>query len=138
MGFFEEARNRGKRRKSAWNLLLIPAVLLPLVAVWGSLVFGFESIHSAYYPGQSLRNGSGVAVVATTVGPLFAAIPLGMLIGNALVWLVPAARRRIDAEADRSSAAGFVSSQKALFRASVPILAVSLGFSLTGALLPWA
>ena len=84
MGFIEEARNRAKRRKRAWNLLLIPAVLFPLVAIWGSLLFGFESIHSACYPGQSLRNGSGAAVVVTTVFPLFAAIPLGMFIGNGL------------------------------------------------------
>ena len=138
MGFIEEARNRAKRRKSAWNLLLIPAVLFPLVAIWGSLLFGFESIHSAYYPGQSLRNGSGAAVVVTTVFPLFAAIPLGMFIGNGLVWLIPAARRKIAAEANRSSAADFVASQKVLLRASVLILAVSLGFSLIGALLPWA
>jgi uncharacterized membrane protein len=138
MGFIKEARSRAKRRKSAWNLLLIPAVLVPVVAIWGSLVLGFESIHSAYHPGQSLRNGSGVAVIVTTVGPLFAAIPLGMLIGNWLVWLLPAARKVIDAEAIKSSAPDFVSSQKFMFRASAMILVISLGLALVGALLPWA
>ena len=137
MGFIEEARNRAKRRNSAWNLLLIPAVLFPLAVTWGLLVFGFESVHSAYYPGQSLKNGSGVAVVLTTVCPLFTAIPVGMLVGNWLVWLLPAARRKIEVEAINSRAADFVSSQKLLFRASAVVLPVSLGLSFIGALLPW-
>jgi len=138
MRFFEEARSRAKRRKSAWNLLLIPAVFFPLAMIWGLLIFGFEFLHSAYYPAQSLRNGRGVAVVATAVCSLFAAIPVGMLVGNWVVWLFPTARRKIDTEVSTTSAGDFVSSQKVLLRLSAVVVPISLGLSAIGAMLPWA
>ena len=120
-----------------WNLLLIPAVFIPLAMTWGSLILGFELLHAAYYPAQNLRNGSGVAVVATAVGSLFAAIPVAMLVGNWLVWLFPTARRKIDSEAGTSSAGDFVSSQKGLLRVSAMVVPVSLGISAIAAMLPW-
>ena len=34
MSYLDEARSRAKRRKSPWNILLIPAVVLPLLTLW--------------------------------------------------------------------------------------------------------
>jgi uncharacterized membrane protein len=45
MNYFEKARRRSRRRKSPWNLLLIPAVLIPLAALYLASLLAVEALH---------------------------------------------------------------------------------------------
>jgi len=58
MGYYEEARRRAQRRRSPWDLLLIPAVVLPAGSLWWGAVKSLEALHAVLYPGQNLRTAS--------------------------------------------------------------------------------
>jgi hypothetical protein len=137
MGYFEEARARARRRKSPLNLLLIPASCLPIVLVWAAVVLLAEQAHAHFYPEESLRNGSGPWIVVAVVAPLFAALPLGMLIGNFLVHQLAHVRAVLDREASPDPALSYGESQAALRKVVSVIAIASLAATTFGALLPW-
>lgn len=137
MSYLEEARARAKRRKSRWNLLLIPAGFPPVVMVWAAAVLLAEQGHMHFYPGESLRSGGGPWVVVAAVAPLFAAIPIGMLVGNFLVRQIAPARAALDREASSDPALSYGGSQAALRRAASLATGASLLATTLGVLLPW-
>ena len=137
MNYFAQAKARAKRRRSPWNLLLIPAVVLPLIIIWAAAVLLAQEAHTLLYPGQTLRNGEGLWVVVTTVAPLLAAVPLGMLVGNFLVWRVNAARMALDREASGSPALSYSASQSALLKVAGVAVVASVAASALGTLRPW-
>jgi hypothetical protein len=128
---------RAKRRKSGWNLLLLPAVLLPLAAMWAGLCGGANLMHMQLYPGESLRTAKGLWPILATLAPFFAATPLAMLIGNFIVWLVPPARRALDIEASAYPGTSFRASQAALIRLTLYLTPLSIAACLVAAALPW-
>jgi hypothetical protein len=138
MSHYEDARRRGHRRRSPWNLLLIPAVVLPFGLFWWAVAKGLEAIHGARYPGENLITAShSVGVAVAAVSPAFAAIPIAMLVGNCLVRLVPPARRVLDAEAAPYPGTGFHSAQNRLVQLSKYVVPTGLAVGLLGALMPW-
>lgn len=137
MSYFEEARARARRRKSRWNLLLIPASLLPLVSIWATLALLGEQAHTHYYPGESLRNGGGPWVVVAVVTPLFAALPIGMLVGNFLVHQLPHVRGILDREAFSDSTLSYAGSQATLRKVAFFATVGALVATTFGVLLPW-
>jgi hypothetical protein len=96
-----------------------------------------QAAHALLYPGQTLRNGGGLWVIVTTVAPLLAAVPLGMLVDNALVWRVQPARTALDREASSHPALSYRASQLALLKVSVVAFVVSAAASTLGVLRPW-
>ena len=79
-------------------------------------------------------NCRGIPVIVFFVAPLFAAIPLGALLCNAVAWLIPPARRAFVAEARGVWHASFREAQRDLL--AVARLVVPLGWAaaLVGAL----
>src|SRR4030095_1152458 len=111
MGYITAARIRAGRRRSAWNLLLIPGYVVP----WFLLTFGSIVILGKLY--VVLHDSRRVGVLPDTVGSILMALGalfmwLGpsMILANQLVSLVRPARRALDLEAasvpgtDRASA----------------------------------
>jgi hypothetical protein len=137
MSDLDEARARAKRRKSRWNLALVPAVLLPTAAVWALAALAAERVHLHFFPDESLREGEGPWVVLAAVAPLFAAIAIGMLVGNTIVRRVGRACRALDREAAADPALSYRASQDALARLAVYATIASLVATLLGALMPW-
>lgn len=136
--YIDNARLRATRRKSAWNLLLIPAVTIPLGAIWLGIFKIMGLLHSHVYPEQNLHAASkGLGAVLAAVAPAFGAIPIAFLIGNCLVWLVPPARRGLDTEAQQFPSTSFVNAQKQLLKFAYIVVPISLALSVIGALLPW-
>jgi hypothetical protein len=82
-------------------------------------------------------NAEGIWPILLAVAPLFAALPLALLLGNVLVRLVPPARRALDAEAQAYPHASFRASQAQLRKAA--FVAVPLAFlaTLLAASLMW-
>lgn len=137
MRFTEEQYRQAKRRKSRWNLLLVPAVLVPLIAMWVSLVLLGDCAHGLIYTGQTLRTGRGVGPILNALAPVFIATALGMLAANLLVWCIAPARRALEREAMPYPALTFAASQSALLKL-LPLLAtVSISGLVLGVLLPW-
>lgn len=84
MSYVDDAFKRARRGRSPWNLLLIPACILCIGSVWWAFVALMQFIQVRLYPAQSLSAGSGVGPILATVAPLFAAMPIGMLLANRL------------------------------------------------------
>src|SRR5262245_39709198 len=100
MGYITEARIRAARRRSAWNLLLIPCYAVPwfLVILGSALALG--RLYAVVHPGSSFRVlPDTVGGIFMAVGSLFAWLGPSMILANHLVSAVPAARRALDREA---------------------------------------
>jgi hypothetical protein len=63
-----------------------------------------------------LQDAEGFGAILATVSPFFGSIPLSMILGNFLVWLVPPARRILDAEAKPFPETTFWNAQRKLFK----------------------
>ena len=137
MSYGEEARARAGRRKSRWNLLLIPAALVPTAILWVTAMLVAEHLHMRYFPEESLGSGEGPWVVIAAIAPLFAAIPIGMLVGNFAVHHIAAARAALDREASTDPTLGYRASRAALARMALYATLASLAATTVAALLPW-
>jgi hypothetical protein len=137
-GYFQEARARARRRKSPWNLLLIPFTIVGIGGSWylmAKIMFSlYEARHPGYAFGHTRTNLGGDLIF---VPLLLAAIPLGMMIGNILIWCIPPARRTLDKEAKGVWHASFKRSLRDLALFEAIILPIALALSLLGALGPF-
>ncbi len=135
MGFMDDARLRARRRRSAWNLLLIPAVVLPWLAAswltWSALGRLYRILH----PTASFAVlPDSVGGILMAIAPLFAWIPLAMVAGNLLVRMVPTPRSVLDAEAASVPGTDFRSANRGLVRAAAVLFPSGLLVSLIGLL----
>jgi hypothetical protein len=135
--FFENARQRSRRRKSGWNLLL-PLFAFPM---WGGIVFLLSwlasALHATVYPAAAPLFGSGplrMGAALVQIPCLLAAVFPALVLTNFLVYLIPRARRAMDLEG-RDSGSGYGASQSALVRAGLWAFAVCLPLMVVGALL---
>ena len=137
MGIISNSRERARRRRSPWNLLLLPTVIIPMAGLWLALVLLLQFLHAAIYPDQYLINSAGPGTVLTTVGPFVAVLIPAMLIGNILVRLIGPARKALDLEATNSNSTGFSQSQQALLSLCRVPTAIGLLSGFIGAVMPW-
>jgi hypothetical protein len=138
MGNIESARARAKRRKSGWNFLLFPTVFISWLALAFTLLHGIDLLHQRMHPGQSLAtNDTGFTVLLSSLPLLFAALPIGFIVGNSIVWLVPPARRVLDSEAKPYPGNDFFSAQMDLLKMAAFVTPAGLTLAVIGALLPW-
>ena len=133
MTYWHKARLRGIRRRSPWNLLLIPAAVVPWFVGWwlsaSVLAYIYRLIHpSAYF--IVLPDTLGGVLIA--VGLLFAWCPVAMMIANLLVHTVPAAQRALDREASTVLGTDLRSANRGLMRASAILFPSGMGASLLG------
>ena len=135
--FTEAQLARARRRKSRWNVLLIPAVLLPIIALWVAGALSAQHVHLLLYPSQTLRNAKGLWVILAVMAPVAAAVPLGMLVGNFLVWQVGPARRALNREAEPDPTTSYAASQPALLRLAIPAAIIAVVATAIGTVSPW-
>jgi hypothetical protein len=141
-GYFGRLFARAARRKSRWNLLLIPIALCSIVFVaWLSLrlvwVLRNFIVSDRAVPFSTLirQQSSGLAPLLFFIPPLFASIPIGLFVTNAIVWCIAPARRALDREATGVWHASFTDAQKDLGLMTLCISCPALAISLIGALL---
>ena len=138
MTYFAEARARAARRKSAWNLLLIPAVVLPWLSLWYGLARLLVVLHETLHGGDPrITTASGVGPILVAVVPAFASLPIAMLLGNICVWLIPPARRALDKEAEGYPRCSFTESQRGLLRLGAVIIPIATAIAGLGAVVRW-
>ncbi len=141
--YLANARNRSSRRKSKWNLLL-PLVIFPIwILLWWVMIeFGCLAsflLHGTAVPAigewmKILGPGPmtlGGALIA--LPPFVPTMTAAMVIGNFLVYLIPPARRAMDAEDQGFPGTEYATAQSSLGRATVYTAPVVLFLSLLGA-----
>jgi hypothetical protein len=141
--FYRSARRRAQRRKSAWNILLFPLCFGSFLVCWYVLFQLVWIFHAAVYPnhqfaefwprGISPRSFALSLLMVFSVAP--AAMTLGFMLGNILIWLIPPARRVLDAEARGYPGASFVQSMRGLLKICLWALPIGFAVALTAAYL---
>ena len=138
MSHYDEARARAKRRKSPWNLLLIPAVLAPWSLLSWLSSLGLGKFHRLLYPGQEfVFLPEGLSGILMAVAPLFAWLVPSMIVGNLLVAAIGPAKRVLDSEAASVPGTDLSTSNRALLRVSKVATPAALLLGLLGACTAW-
>ena len=140
-GYYERARQRAERRKSPWNIILVPLVLGGVGLSAYILCQIMWQVHTALCPadaGMGLRQVVGGRMslpVFLLFFPLyFASIPLGFLIANWIAWCIGPARQAFDKEASGVKGTSFRASQSGLWMIAKFVVPVCLLLSFIGAL----
>ncbi len=125
-----------RRRRSLWNLLLLPAGLGSWAALWYATVLALSKVHlMAHAIPRLALLPDGLGGVLTALGSLFASFAPSMIVANCLVWLVPAARRTFQAEAEPFPDVTFRSANQGFLRMAMLMTPIGLAVALLGALL---
>jgi len=132
--YYEEARHRAKRRKSAWNVLLLLFGFGAWLAVWYALFRLVWLFHVTVYPAHRLRDfwqeGLGFRSFIPSFLMVFSLMPgamaAGFLLSNILFWLVTPVRRIFDAEARGYPGTSFRDAMRGLFKICVWGLPIGL------------
>lgn len=133
MSYWHKSRLRAIRRRSPWNLLLIPAAIVPWFAGWWFSASTLGYIYRLIHPRASfIVLPDTLGGVLISVGLLFAWCPVAMMIGNLLVHAVPAARRALDLEASTVLGTDFRKANRGLMRVSAVLLPLGMVASLVG------
>ena len=99
-GYLGRARHRATRRKGLWNFLLFAAVVATigistvLLVRIADFYVQFQGSPPVFAPESPEWKRTVVAC-----GALLVSLPIGMVLANLLIWLIPPARRALDREA---------------------------------------
>jgi len=142
-GYYERARQRAQRRRSPWNLLLIPLVIGSTGLTTYSLFRAMWQVHTMIYPDHAGRLGefwgkgigfrTFVSSFLLAMPLLFAALPLGMIVANGLAWCIGPARRAFNREAEGVKWASFRQSVSGLAIVAAVVVPLCLLLSFIGA-----
>jgi|GEM_PF-5606730 len=99
---------------------------------WFGMMFGLAwlsiRVHRQEFPGEPVAQGVWFGVMLFAV--LFGTVPLSLLFANLLAYVVPPARKALNAEAAQTGTAGFLESQRGMLKAallfSLPTLLLAL------------
>ena len=136
--WYNNSRQRAQRRKSPWNFLLLLFGLplwglFTLLPVWAAL-----SLHRIFHVDAAPLFASGPLRLNTALilfPALFAALSPALIVTNFLVYLIPSARRAMEAEDRGYQGVDYASSQRSLSKAGLWVLVVCIPLMLLGAFL---
>jgi hypothetical protein len=139
--YYVDARHRAKRRKSPWNLILIPLCGGSAIAIGYALFRLVWRFHVVFYPDHQLpqfwQEGIGFNSFVPSFLMVFSLAPgsiaTGFMLGNLLARLIPPARRVFDAEARDFPGTSFRDSMGGLFKTAVWTLPSGLAIALAAA-----
>jgi hypothetical protein len=137
----EEELRRAGRRKSPWNLILVPLCFGSAFLIGFALFRMVWVFHTLIYPGHVLKDfwrpGIGPRAFIPSmlmVWPLFpGALGAGFCVGNILAWFVGPARRTFEKEAQGHPGTDFKSGMKGLIRFTIWALPIGLAIALIAA-----
>lgn len=132
--YIDGMKFRATRRKSKWNLLLIPFAVGGTALSWYGLVEPLLGFRSRFFPTEAfLTNGTWLGNIVLYVAPFFPSICAGLLVANFALWIIPPARRALDAEARGVAGTDFKSSNLALAKGLVLTSVLMLPIAAVGA-----
>ena len=129
------------RRKSLWNLLLLPLGFAGWLWTWYGLFLLVWQFHVTLFPNHNLRDFWKEGIRTRAFVPSFlmvfgvmpGALGAGLMAANRLVWLIPQARRALDAEAQAQGRPDFDRAMWDLVKVTAWALAVGLPVALVAA-----
>jgi hypothetical protein len=129
------ARQRAKRRKSPWNLILIPlsgiGIATSMFLMW-KLIF---SLQLFLLPSERILFGNTrIGLILIMVSILFPALGIGLMFGNLIAWLILPLRRIFDREAIGYPGTSFKEAMRDLSRLTLWMSGIVLPPLLLGAL----
>ena len=124
IGWYAGAWHRAQRRRSPWNLILLPLGLAGWLGVWYWLFRLVWAFHVALYPKHKLQEfwHEGVSPSSFMLSFLmvFALVPgavcLGLSLANCAAWLIAPARRTFEAESVGHRGTSFREATSALLK----------------------
>lgn len=139
--YYSAARIRAGRRKSTWNLLLIPPGIFGWLGTWYLQFRIVWAFHQRIYPQHSFHNfwQAGISFESFVLsflmlfGPFFGALCMGLILANCVVWLIIPARRKLSEESVGYPGTGFRDSNVSLIRLTAYVLPVGLVVALVAA-----
>jgi hypothetical protein len=138
MGYITDARRRAGRRRSLWNLLLIPCYFVPWFVLTVASLIALGRLYGR------VHTVSGFGLVPDTVGGIFMAVGslfawLGpsMILANLLVATVAPARLALDREAAPFPGTDRPAANRSLLRLSRYLTLAGVAVALTGVVIPW-
>ena len=124
-GYLQRARLRAQRRKSPWNLVLIPFALVGFTMSWWLLSRPIFWVRSWGIPEDTfLGGGTRVGLILFYVGLMFVAIGPGLLLSNICAWLISPMRSALEGEAAAHPGTDFKSGTQGLLKFSLLIFAI--------------
>lgn len=143
-GYLGRAHQRAQRRRSPWNLILIP---LSISGMGGFTYLMFQmmwKVHTTIHPdhagklsefwGKGISFTSFISSFLLMMPLLFASIPLGLMLANCIAWCILPARRAFNREAENVKWASFRESMQGLWAFAKFLVPICLLLSLVGAI----
>jgi len=131
--YFNSARERARRRRSPWNLLLIPTCLGAFAAIyWAYLAFADWVVNQLFPRDTYFRTFSTLGGILRYIPAGFLVLALSFAVGNQLVYCIPPARRALDGEAEGHPGTSFGIAQKSLLKGFVLLLPFCLPLCAAG------
>jgi ABC-type sugar transport system permease subunit len=135
------AQQRAQRRRSPWNLILLPLGLVAVAVTWYGLFRVAWAFHLLFYPQHELRDFWGSGISFSSFVPSFlmvfavapGALCTGLAAANCVAWLVRPARRTFDAESVGHPGTGFWESTRLLFLCAAWAVPLGLVIALVAA-----
>jgi hypothetical protein len=128
--YVEQAKSKARLRKNPWNFLFFASVPV-FVALWYCLLV--LAIWNQFAPDMDNINSlSKLSQIIFMLPPTIPAIPLGMVTGNVLVYLIPWARVAINHEEAASGRPGFRRSTVSLLILAALSLFITIPISIFG------
>ena len=139
------AGQRAARRRSPWNFLLLPVLLISFVTIWWDILVNLVWLfHVQLYPEHEHqfheyfgRAGLPPAVAILGFLMIFATFPgaagAAMIVSNIIVWLIPPARRALDTEAKGYTGTSLRQALKGLTKFTAWSLGVGIAIALGAA-----
>jgi hypothetical protein len=122
INWYRAAQQHAQRRKSPWNVLLIPLSLAFWLGIWYGLFRLVWAFHITLYPRHDLQNfwleGINLSSFVFSFLMVFALMPgsicLGAALANCTAWIIPPARQIFEEEATGYNGASFREATRAL------------------------
>jgi hypothetical protein len=141
--WYAGARQRALRRRSPWNLILIPLGLCFWLGIWYGLFRFVWLFHITLFNHHRLQDfwqeGISLSTFILSFLMVFALMPgalcLGLALTNCVAWLIAPARRAFDAESVGYPGTSFHEAASALFLLSAWTVPTGLAIALAAA---WA
>jgi hypothetical protein len=140
--FLDNARARSSRRKSKWNLLL-PVVVLPLWLFFWWMAIELGCVAHILISGKPvppagewmkvLGSGMSFAHFLILFSPFLTTLAAAAVIGNYFIYLIPAARRAMDAEDRAFPGTEYSTAQRELSRLAGYTTPIALSLLMLGA-----
>ena len=140
-GYWDRARERQRSAKTIWDLIFMPIGFAAIGGYWYTFSKFFVWLHVLFYPADLPRISAlvggpmTIAQALIFLVPAFSSVPLGLITSNALMWLVPPARRASEKKAKGVKWASFRQAQLALLKMALVLVPIGLVCGLIGALI---